>query len=274
MIDAEAFLRANPVSIRRNEDDEPSEPVVRIPRGGFGSTSEFGGAPGRSGASGVPKALGTSKASPSTRTTGTGAMRFGWPAIRYRSVGDSAVDASADDAGTDGVAAVDVATDGVASDDVAVDDGNAEDVCREAALRLLDAAPRSSGALRDRLLGKGFDEAVVERVVERMVDLLLINDHDYAESVVRVCAGRMMGRRGTAMELDRKGVDRALAVQVLDEAERQGVFEDAAWELGRRTARKTQGLDRQVRQRRFWAAGGRKGHNPETLRRVAAELFN
>ncbi|KAA8827832.1 regulatory protein RecX [Bifidobacterium myosotis] len=215
-------------------------------------------------------------------------MRFGRPAIRYGSVGDSAVDAAADDAGTAGVAADDaaaddagtagvaadgVATDGVVSNDVAVDDRNAEDTCREAALRLLDAAPRSSGALRDRLLGKGFDEAVVERVVERMVDLLLINDHDYAESVVRVCAGRMMGRRGAAMELDRKGVDRALAVQVLDEAERQGVFEDAAWELGRRMARKTQGLDRQVRQRRFWAAGGRKGHNPETLRRVAAELF-
>ena len=275
MIDAEAFLRANPVLIRRNEDDEPSEPVVRIPRGGFGSTSEFGGVPGRSGASGVPKALGTSKVSPSTRTlAGTGAMRFGRPAIRYGSVGDSAVDAAADDAGTAGVAADGVATDGVVSNDVAVDDRNAEDTCREAALRLLDAAPRSSGALRDRLLGKGFDETVVERVVERMVDLLLINDPDYAESVVRVCAGRMMGRRGTAMELDRKGVDRALAVQVLDEAERQGVFEDAAWELGRRTARKTQGLDRQVRQRRFWAAGGRKGHNPETLRRVAAELFN
>lgn len=272
MIDAEAFLRVNPVLIRRNEDDEPSEPFVRAPRGGFGSTSEFGGVPGRSGASGasgVPKALGTSKASPSTRTvTGAGAMRFGRPAIRYGSVGDSAVDAAADDAGTAGVASDDVVSGGVV-----VDDGNAEDTCREAALRLLDAAPRSSGALRDRLLGKGFDEAVVERVVGRMVDLLLIDDHDYAESVVRVCAGRMMGRRGAAMELDRKGVDRALAVQVLDEAERQGVFEDAAWELGRRTARKTQGLDRQVRQRRFWAAGGRKGHNPETLRHVAAELF-
>lgn len=154
-----------------------------------------------------------------------------------------------------------------------VEDPEDSNACREAALRLLDAAPRSSGALRDRLLGKGYAEDVVESVVNRLLEVHLLNDHDYAESVVRVCANRMMGRRGTMMELARKGVDRALAAQVTDEAERNGVFEEAAWELGRRIARKTEGLDRQVRQRRFWSAGGRKGHNPATLREVASELL-
>ena len=83
----------------------------------------------------------------------------------------------------------------------------------------------------------------------------------------------MMGRRGAVLELARKGVDRKLAEQVCGEAEQNGIFEDAAWELGRQIARKTHGLDHQVRQRRFWSAGGRKGHSPETLRRVAAELL-
>jgi regulatory protein len=147
------------------------------------------------------------------------------------------------------------------------------DACREAALRLLDAAPRSSGALRERLIGKGYDEAVADDVVERLIRVQLVDDHAYAESAVRYCAGRMMGRRGTIMELGRKGVDRSLAEQVCAAAESQGVFEEAAWELGRQVARKTRGLDRQVRQRRFWAAGGRKGHNPDALRRVAAELL-
>ncbi|PWG64791.1 RecX family transcriptional regulator [Bifidobacterium callitrichidarum] len=163
---------------------------------------------------------------------------------------------------------------GAAHDTDDLDDADDEDSCRDAALRLLDAAPRSSGALRDRLLGKGYAEDTVECVIERLIAVRLLNDEDYAESVIRVCAGRMMGRRGAVMELSRKGVDRALAQQVADEAERRGVFEDAAWELGRRVARKTKGLDRQVRQRRFWSAGGRKGHSPETLRRVAAELLN
>lgn len=108
----------------------------------------------------------------------------------------------------------------------------------EAALRLLDAAPRASGALRERLLAKGYGEAIVDEVIERLIRVQLIDDGAYAESAVRYCAGRMMGRRGTVMELARKGVDRKLAEQVCDEAEQNGIFEDAAWELGRQIARK------------------------------------
>lgn len=147
------------------------------------------------------------------------------------------------------------------------------DACREAALRLLDAAPRASGALRDRLLDKGYAESIVEDVVERLTRVQLLDDRAYAESAVRHCAERLMGRRAAVMELTRKGVERALAEQVAAEAEERGVFEDAAWELGRQVARKTRGLDREVRRRRLWSAGGRKGHSPDVLRRVAQELL-
>ena len=148
------------------------------------------------------------------------------------------------------------------------------DACREAALRLLDAAPRPSGALRERLIGKGYTSEVVDDVIERLTRVQLIDDEAYAQSAVRYCATRLMGCRGAVAELIRKGVDRRLAQQVCDEAESYGVFTEAAWELGRRTARKTAGLERDVRRRRFWSAGGRKGHNPEILRQIAQELFD
>lgn len=154
------------------------------------------------------------------------------------------------------------------------DDPADVDACREAALTLLDAAARSSGALIKRLVSKGYDPVVSEDVVMRLVDVHLIDDEEYARSVVRSCAGRMLGFRGTTMELKRKDVDDQLAQSVASEAQEQGVFEDAAWQLGRKVAAKTEGLDLQVRRRRFWSAGGRKGHDPETLRRVAHELFD
>lgn len=150
---------------------------------------------------------------------------------------------------------------------------NDSEACRESALRLLDAAPRSSGTMRERLLDKGYDPRVVEGVVERLVNVRLIDDEAYAYSVVRYCVSRMLGRRATVMELGRKGVDRVLAQRVCDDAEAQGMFVEAAWELGRRTVRRTANLDPEVRKRRFWSAGGRKGHNPEILREVAGELF-
>ena len=153
------------------------------------------------------------------------------------------------------------------------DDPNDLDACREAALRLLDAAPRPSGAMRERLVGKGYAPEVVDEVIARLIRVRLIDDEAYAQSAVRYCASRLMGYRGAVMELKRKGVNRQLAQHVCDEAESQGVFAEAAWELGRRTARKTAGLDVEVRKRRFWSAGGRKGHDPEVLREIAQELF-
>lgn len=153
------------------------------------------------------------------------------------------------------------------------DDPNDLDACREAALRLLDAAPRPSGAMRERLVGKGYAPEVVDDVIARLIRVRLIDDEAYAQSAVRYCASRLMGYRGAVMELKRKGVNRQLARHVCDEAESQGVFAEAAWELGRQTARKTAGLDVEVRKRRFWSAGGRKGHDPEVLREIAQELF-
>ena len=153
------------------------------------------------------------------------------------------------------------------------DDPTDLDACRESALRLLDAAPRPSGAMRERLVGKGYAPEVVDDVIARLIRVRLIDDEAYAQSAVRYCASRLMGYRGAVMELKRKGVNRQLAQHVCDEAESQGVFAEAAWELGRRTARKTAGLDVEVRKRRFWSAGGRKGHNPEVLRKIAQDLF-
>ena len=114
-------------------------------------------------------------------------------------------------------------------DAAVVEDPNDLDACREAALRLLDAAPRASGALRERLLAKGYGEAIVDEVIERLIRVQLIDDGAYAESAVRYCAGRMMGRRGTVMELARKGGARL--ARFLDYIGRH------ARELGRNVAR-------------------------------------
>lgn len=148
-----------------------------------------------------------------------------------------------------------------------------EEACKEAALRLLDAAARSTGGLRSKLAERGYEPQVIDAVIDRLVELRLLDDEDYARMVVRACVGRMMGMRGTVMELTRKGVDRAVARSVAQEAAEQGVFDEAAWELGRSVARKARACSVEVQRRRFWGAGGRKGHDPQVLREVAHALF-
>ena len=152
-------------------------------------------------------------------------------------------------------------------------DADDADACREAALTLLDAAARSSGALARRLVDKGFDTNVVDQVVDRLTRLGLVDDQAYAQDLLRSCLHRTMGERGVLSEMTRKGLDPGLAAQVVAQASREGLFVDSAYELGRKVARKTAGLDLKVRKRRFWSAGSRKGHSPGLLNQVAADLF-
>lgn len=152
-------------------------------------------------------------------------------------------------------------------------DADDADACREAALTLLDAAARSSGALARRLVDKGFDTNVVDQVIDRLTKLGLVDDLAYAQDLLRSCLHRTMGERGVLSEMTRKGLDPGLAAQVVAQASHEGLFVDSAYELGRKVARKTAGLDLKVRKRRFWSAGSRKGHSPGLLNQVAADLF-
>lgn len=147
------------------------------------------------------------------------------------------------------------------------------DSCRESALRMLDYAPRSSNDLKDRLINKGYNENTIDSVVSRLEDLHLINDEQYAQSVIRSCASRTLGERATRMELQKKGVPSIIITSSLQEARENGVFEQAAWDLGKKTAERTKSLESDVRRRRFFSAGARKGHDLSMLNEVYYALF-
>ena len=150
---------------------------------------------------------------------------------------------------------------------------SSEDDCREAALRLLDYAPRSVMDMRKRLKEKGYTEVAVDAVIRRLLELHLLDDNQYAQMVIRSCAVRLLGARATRMELQRKNVDPAAISQNVASAQNSGVFTEAAWELGRKTASRTRNLEPLVRRRRFFAAAARKGHDLNVINEVYAALF-
>lgn len=150
---------------------------------------------------------------------------------------------------------------------------SSEDDCREAALRLLDYAPRSVMDMRKRLKEKGYTEVAIDAVIRRLLELHLLDDNQYAQMVIRSCAVRLLGARATRMELQRKNVDPAAISQNVASAQNSGVFTEAAWELGRKTASRTRNLEPLVRRRRFFAAAARKGHDLNVINEVYAALF-
>ncbi|WP_257639528.1 regulatory protein RecX [Alloscardovia macacae] len=148
------------------------------------------------------------------------------------------------------------------------------DKCQEAALRLLDATQRPSGALHDRLIQKEFSEEVIEQVIARLIELGLVNDEEYARMAVRYCISRNMGEMGTLRELKRKGVDAYTASHAVADAHEEGAFVESAYALAEHVAKRTRGLDKQVRLRRLWSAAGRKGHSPDLIRQAAYDVFD
>lgn len=118
--------------------------------------------------------------------------------------------------------------------------GGSETQAKDVCLRLLTDRARSRAELTQALAKKGFDPAVADRALDRLVSVGLIDDAAFAEQWVHSrhnYSGK--GRQALAVELRRKGIGQFEAEQALaqitgdDERER-------ATELVRRKLRTLQ----------------------------------
>ena len=85
------------------------------------------------------------------------------------------------------------------------------------ALRIINARPMSREELRKRLVEKGETPENAEECAEWLCQMGLINDTEYAGSVVRHYAAKGYGKRRICDELYRRGIDRELWDAALDE---------------------------------------------------------
>ncbi len=83
-----------------------------------------------------------------------------------------------------------------------------EEQAKNVCLRLLTVRARTRAELTEQLTKRGFEEDLSSRVLDRLTDVGLIDDEDFAEQWVRsrhANAGK--GKRALAVELRKKGVD-------------------------------------------------------------------
>lgn len=139
-------------------------------------------------------------------------------------------------------------------------DPDPESVARTILLRRLAAAPRTRAQLAADLAAREVPTAVAERVLDRFVEVGLIDDAAFAETWVRTRhAGRGLSRSALRRELRDKGVDDETvagavdAIDVDDEAA-------AARALVTRRLPATRGLPREARTRRLVGQLARKGY--------------
>ena len=137
-----------------------------------------------------------------------------------------------------------------------------EEQARALCLRLLTVRARTRAELAAQLAKRGYPDDVSTRVLDRLADVGLVDDVDFAEQWVhsrRVNAGK--GKRALAAELHTKGVDKDVITSVLSdinpEAER-----DRAEELVRKKLRRENLSDDDLRlRRRLVAMLARRGYS-------------
>jgi len=161
------------------------------------------------------------------------------------------------------------------------------EVVLNAAARFLEVRPRSVAEVRRRLRSAGYAAGLVERAVERLVELGFLDDAAFARAWVESRdRARPRGERALRLELRQKGVGREETDEALDgrrdEAAARSADEDpdgggtgsadeAAAErlLARRASQLGRVPDPRVRRQRAYALLARNGFDPGVCSTVA-----
>ena len=149
------------------------------------------------------------------------------------------------------------------------------DKALQAALRFLEARPRSVAEIRDRLRRKAFADEAIESAIDRLTALGMLDDSAFARFwVENRQASRPRGASALRDELRRKGIDRALADTILSDAELTGDEAGQAMTIARGALRKYAGApDRATFQRRLGGYLQRRGFGFDTIGPIVDKLW-
>jgi regulatory protein len=140
----------------------------------------------------------------------------------------------------------------------------------DAALRFLGARPRSEREIRDRLARHEFEGQIVDRVIERLRRLGLVDDAAFAAYWVdQRATHRPRGARLLRQELRQKGVSQDVVAEALPAED----DEEGAYRAAQRKAASLRALDERTFKQRLGAFLQRRGYGYETMRLVVSRLW-
>ncbi len=147
-------------------------------------------------------------------------------------------------------------------------DDKAEATVYNRALNLLSARARSAKKLRDKLREKCDDNAVIERVIARLVEQKFLDDSVYAQARARTSFAKGRSKLRASVDLASKGIDRAVAKEAVAQAlEESGEPESMIAErAARKKMRALTKEDPRVKKQKLYGFLARQGFSPDSVR--------
>jgi regulatory protein len=144
------------------------------------------------------------------------------------------------------------------------------------ALNLLAASPRSARDLKRRLVLKGEPPEYADLAIEKLINLGLLNDADYARQLTRSkMSGPGHSRRRMQQELFKRGVNRDVADEAIaDVMSDESIDTGAIIErIARRKAQSLAKSDPASRKRRLYDFLARRGYDHDDIQKAIATVL-
>jgi len=146
---------------------------------------------------------------------------------------------------------------------------------RAAAMRLLEYRPRSRGELTRRLHQQGFDSQTISRVIDRLVELDLVNDERFARQMIQsLTRSRNLGKQAIFEKLRQAGISRELAEAVIEQELADYDESQQAREAVEKYLPRLADIEPASQRRRLYGYLRRRGFSYEVIRQVIAAVGN
>jgi regulatory protein len=143
------------------------------------------------------------------------------------------------------------------------------------ASNVLGHRPRSTKQLRDRMKRLGWDEPMIERVIERLTQTRALDDEAFGRALVHEMQARKpAGPALLRAKLRQRGLENRLIEKLIAEV-REDTSRDAvadATELARKKLRSLTRFDPLTRKRRLWGMLARRGFDRDTIDEAMARV--
>ena len=149
---------------------------------------------------------------------------------------------------------------------------DARDAAMQKALYFLGFRARSTQEVRKNLEKHEFPAAVIDYTIQRLQETNLLNDQEFARAwAENRNTFRPRSKRVIAIELNRKGLDRDIVQEILNENTGEDVL---ALEAAKKYLRKVQGLEWQEFRQKLGGFLARRGFSYDVCATVVRSLWN
>lgn len=149
-----------------------------------------------------------------------------------------------------------------------------EEAAHAAALGLLESRARTRLELRQRLERRGFEVGAIERALDRLTAVGLVDDEAFARDLASNRVERGVDAPRIVIELKDRGIAPDLAARVAGESAPQSDRVERCRELAEDRLSRLRGLRPEVQYRRLAAYLVRRGYPGDVVENVVGELVD